>query len=462
MAVQDTASTTTRADKSGSAARAIKLGLAFLVTLMLASAWLVFPYFLEGRSVLRDAGSTVVSERNAQHRTLGQILTRVAMGPGESEVDALFATDVYFERTSSPRIANEYGVGTYHIFFVNEGVHTGELPQSLPQVTLIVDGIEHSPVDLDGPVATDHHRTTIVRFARIGADGRPVIPNNAATVSLVMTNQWDEENTARQVTWDWPVNYPDADSLLTSPALIMALSAGLLSATLTPCLLQLIVVYMATLTGLSAEQVGRKGAVPHDIRRKMMLSALAFIFGFVVFYTAAGALIGYAGKTAQIVFSEYSRQMATATGILVIAMGLWMGIKARAPIICRMPAPAMMTRGDGGGYIRSALLAAGFSLGCMVCFSGAIMATLFIYVGALGSASAGAMILFVFSMGVAIPFFLAALFLSRTMSVMHWAQRYSPQLGFVSMVVIIAFGIVLLTDNFHTVSDLIYPLLRLN
>ncbi|PKP70479.1 MAG: hypothetical protein CVT82_06715 [Alphaproteobacteria bacterium HGW-Alphaproteobacteria-4] len=85
--------------------------------------------------------------------------------------------------------------------------------------------------------------------------------------------------------------------------------------------------------------------------------------------------------------------MAIGSGILVMAMGLWMGIKARAPLVCRMPMAARMAASDKGSFLRSALMAAGFSLGCMVCFSGAIIATLFIYVGALGSATTGALIL---------------------------------------------------------------------
>ena len=107
-------------------------------------------------------------------------------------------------------------------------------------------------------------------------------------------------------------------------------------------------------------------------------------------------------------------------------------------------------------------MAVGFSLGCMVCFSGSIMAILFIYVGVLGSAWVGALILFVFSLGVAIPFLAAAFFLSRTMSVMNWVSRYTPQIGLVSMLVIIGFGVILLLDQFHAVSDIIYPWLGLS
>lgn len=440
----------------------LRLVAVLLVTLAIASAWLVFPYFYEGRQSLEDVSSQVMSERNAQHRTLGQILTRYAPGPGEAEVDVLYASDVYFQRTSTPRAAAAYNPDDYLVFIVNEGLHTGELPARLPQAELRVDGVAIAPADIEGPVDTDHHRTTVIRFAREDAAGRPILGAEAEQMVLRIANGWDEADTAREAVWDLPVDYPAPSDTLNSPAIIMAVAAGLLSVTLTPCLLQLIVVYMATLTGLSAEQVSRSGAVPAAARRQMLLNAVAFVVGFTVFYTLAGAVIGYAGKQAQLIFATYSREVAFATGVLVIAMGLWMGIKSRAPIVCRMPVPAGVRTSDKGGFLRSALLSAGFSLGCMVCFSGAIMATLFVYVGSLGSASTGAFILFMFSMGVAIPFLAAAFFLSRTMSVMQWISKYNPQIGFVSMIVIVAFGIVLITDQFHTVSDMIYPWLGLN
>lgn len=439
-----------------------RLTLVLVVTVLLASAWLVFPYFFEGQAVLEDVSQQVVADRKAQHRTLGQILTRNAIGPGEADVDVLFATATYFERTSTPRVAAQYDAENNLIFMVNEGQHTAELPQALPQAVLDVDGIRYQPFDSEGPIATDHHRTTTLRFSMADASGSPIITPQTAKVTLVLSNNWDAVNTPREASWDLPIIYPTVTNGLSSPVLIMSLAAGLLSVTLTPCLLQLIVVYMANLTGISAEQMAAGGGLPAEARRRMLLSALAFVIGFTFFYTLAGAVMGYAGKTAQMMFAAYSREVSIGAGVLVIAMGLWMGIKARAPIVCRLPAPRMMTQTDKGGYLRSALLAAGFSLGCMVCFSGAIMATMFVYVGSLGSASTGAFILFVFSMGVAIPFLAAAFFLSRTVAVMQWISRYTPQIGFVSMVVIIAFGLVLITDQFHTVSDLIYPWLGLS
>ncbi len=439
-----------------------RLWAVLLGTLALASSWLAFPYLVEGTELLKDAGGEITEERSAQHRTLSGVLVRWADGPGEAEVEVLWATDVYFDRSSSPRIAAQYGLEDNHVFMVTETIHIGELPMSVPVAVLESAGKRIEAIRVEGPDFADHHRSTTIWFPKTAPDGTATIPDGAGAMELVLANDWDEANSARRVQWDLPIDYPEATGSATPPMLIMALSVGILSATLTPCLLQLIVVYMATLTGLSAEQLRGGNVLPAEARRRMLLIALAFVLGVTFFYTAAGAVIGYAGKQAQILFESYSREVALGSGILVILMGLWMGIQSRAPLVCKIPMPGLMARADSGGYLRSGLMAVGFSLGCMVCFSGSIMALLFIYVGSVGSAWVGAEILFVFSLGVAVPFLAAAFFLSRTLSAMQWVARYTPQIGLVSMIVIIGFGLVLVFDQFHAVSDLIYPWLGLD
>ena len=369
---------------------------------------------------------------------------------------------MYFDRSSSPRIAARYELEDNHGFMVTETIHIGELPIGVPVAVLESDGKRIEATKVKGPDFADHYRSTTIWFPRFAPDGTATIPDGPASMDLVLTNDWDAANTSRRVQWDLPIVFPEATSSATPPMLIMALSVGILSATLTPCLLKLIVVYMATLTGLSAEQLRGGNVLPAEARRRMLLIALAFVQGVTVFYTAARAVIGYAGKQAQIQFESHSREVALGSGILVILMGLWMGIQSRAPLVCKIPMPGRMARADSGGYLRSGLMAVGVSLGCMICFAGAIMALLFIYVGSVGSAWVGAEILFVFSLGVAVPFLAAAFFLSRTLSAMQWVSRYTPQIGLVSMIVIIGFGFVLVFDRFHAVSDLIYPWLGLD
>jgi cytochrome c-type biogenesis protein len=104
----------------------------------------------------------------------------------------------------------------------------------------------------------------------------------------------------------------------------------------------------------------------------------------------------------------------------------------------------------------------GYALGCTACFGGAIVATLIIYVGAIGSAMVGAGVMLTFSIGVAIPFLLSAWFISKSEVTLRFLAEKARLISLVSMVLIIIFGLILITDNFHVVSDFIYPFLRLN
>ncbi|MBT3883777.1 MAG: hypothetical protein HOO19_16070 [Rhodospirillaceae bacterium] len=437
----------------------LAIAVALIVTVVIAASWLVFPYFIEGRDLLGEVGSTVKFERLAASDQVARLLTRPAEGPGEADVDVLYATPRYFQVADKGDKVGEYRPDKYLVFVIIETTHTVNLPRALAQAELIVDGVSHAPADIDGPANVDHHRATTVRFARRDETGQRVIGKGAGTMELRLTSAWDADSTPRSAAWDLPIAYPDTsvpDSIW-SPILLVALSAGLLSAVLTPCLLQLLVVYVAAIAGATASaNLDRAGP------GRLFAAALAFVAGFVLLYTASGAVIGYAGREAQFLFAEWTRPASIAAGIIVIVLGLWTGIRARAPIVCKIPMPAVIHRFDQGGVVRSAALAAGFSFGCMACFGGAIIATLLVYVGALGSASIGAMVMFMFSIGVAIPFLAAALFLSKVTPAIEGIARYTPWIGFASMTVIVAFGVVLVTDNFHVLSMVIYPWLGLS
>jgi len=266
--------------------------------------------------------------------------------------------------------------------------------------------------------------------------------------------------------WKLPIEYPEnvTNQSVWSPLLILGLSAGLLSFVLTPCLIQLVIVYVMTVTGFTAQQLtGGGGTQSGSYGRVILLCGVAFALGFTGLFTLTGAVIGHAGKEAQLFFANWSSSISVAAGVLIIFIGLWIGIRSRAPLVCRL-APATFSRpvSEFKSYLGSALTAVGFSLGCITCFGGAIIATLLVYVGSIGSALVGASVMFAFSMGIVIPFLIAAFFLSKAIPFISNIERYVPYLGFLSMFVIVGFGLVLLTDNFHVVSDLIYPYLRLS
>jgi cytochrome c-type biogenesis protein len=129
---------------------------------------------------------------------------------------------------------------------------------------------------------------------------------------------------------------------------------------------------------------------------------------------------------------------------------------------CRITDRKAMQVADRKDVAGSLIVAMGYALGCTACFGGAIVATLIIYVGAIGSAAIGAGVMATFSIGVAIPFLLSAWYISRMDSVLVFLASKARVISLVSMVLIIIFGLILITDNFHVVSDMIYPYLGLS
>jgi cytochrome c-type biogenesis protein len=417
-------------------------------------------------NLIENVGADVKSEKLEKAISIGKFLNRTTFGTGEAQVDVLYATLEFFEVTDRSRVVAQYRPDLYHVFLVTETTHVEDLPLTLPVAVLSVDGQRFTTDDIEGPLEVYHHRNVTIRFPAFHEDGTPVITGESESLRLDLVNSWDPDNAVRTFEWQLPLEYPP--ELLNpspwTPLMVTGLSAGLLSFVLTPCLIQLLAVYVVTLTGFSADRLQASGeSLPGEARHKLLLVALSFVIGFSLLFTATGAAIGQAGKQMQMFFAVWSPTLTVIAGIVVIVMGVWVGIRARAPVVCRVVPESVR---DGlmkpSSYLGSAIVAAGFSLGCLTCFGGAIIATLLIYVGSIGSAFVGAMVMFAFSLGVAIPFLLAAVFLSRTLPVLSRIQSFAPQIGLVSMIVLVGFGIVLVTDQFHALSDFIYPYLGLS
>jgi len=446
--------------------------VSFLVLLVVAFSWMVFPVLLDGDRVLFETGQQVKGERLQTNVTLTQILTRPILFPGGIDVQVLYASEEYFEYADRSGTTDLYRPDTHFVFIVNEDVHTGLLPYGVPDARLEIDGESYAPVSSEGPPVIEHHRTSIIRFSKLDANQDPVVGPDTPELRLVLSHPWDRYATENgqpvpvksTYIWQLPLEIPPelkSRDIFTT-AVLFSLSAGLLSAVLTPCLLQLVLIFFATLGGLTAKEVAGSAQISPEVRRKVMWAASSFVAAYVVLFVASGAVIGHVGKEAQIFFANYTRPVGVVAGIIVILFGIWVGIRARAPLVCQIPGAERMQNLASRGTLGTVLVSLAFSLGCMSCFGSAIIGTLFVYVGVLGSASAGASIMGMFAAGVAIPFLLAALFFSRMRSLFGLVARHSRAVGAVSTAMIVAFGLLLVTDNFHTVSDLIYPYLGLD
>jgi len=446
--------------------------LSFIFVAAIAFSWLVFPYFVNGDRVLFETGKQVQVERFDDFRTLNQMLTRFIWFPGGIEVTALYASDEYFQYADREGAVEAYRPDRHIVFFISEDVHTGYLPQGLAKAELTVGERTFEPLSAEGPDLVEHHRTTILTFPKFDDAGQAIVDENTTELRLKLTHPWDRDLVENdeyvpvesEYVWVLPLNIPTelmSRDTFTS-IMVFSLSAGLLASVLTPCLIQLVLIFFATLGGMTAQEVINSNGVSPDVRRKVLRLSGFFVAGYIALFVASGALIGHAGKEAQLFFANYTRPVGIGAGIIVVLFGVWLGIRAKAPLVCNMPGAETIQKYKSRGAVGTVLISIAFSLGCMSCFGGAIIGTLLIYVGALGSAPVGAALMGIFAAGVAIPFLLAAFFFSRMQGLFEAISRHTRMVGAVSSVVIVLFGVLLITDNFHTVSDLIYPYLGLD
>ncbi|MBI2986380.1 MAG: hypothetical protein HYY45_06400, partial [Deltaproteobacteria bacterium] len=215
----------------------IVMAVALVAALAISSAWLAFPHLLEGRGIMSGVGSQVQEGRRAKALSIGQFLTRVAPGPGEADVEVLYATPEYFQVADKARVVATYRPDRYHVFVINETTHVNDLPPELPKATFLVDGKPYASADVEGPIHVTHHRSTTVRFPVLSAGGERIIGGATRQLELRLTSAWDAARTPRSAVWELPLNYPP--EILRgerwTPVMILALSAGLLSFVLTPC-----------------------------------------------------------------------------------------------------------------------------------------------------------------------------------------------------------------------------------
>jgi cytochrome c-type biogenesis protein len=442
-----------------------RLGLVALVSLLIASAWLVFPYFIHGRELLQDAGDKA---RLIKGGNVSQYLTRYLVNHPDLELSATFATEEFFQYVDRAQVVGNLRPDRNFIFFVSENIHEGQLSFDLPEVSLHMGDRVFKPEVSSGPNVAEHHRITLYSFPKRDADGHFIDIDGYDNIRLHVSNYYlgSKQKLTFVGVWEAPYALPAelASRAGITPLAMLALGAGLLSSVLTPCLLQLVVIFGSIIGGFATvpgEGAQDRGELTVVIRGKIMLIALAFVAGFTLLYTLAGALIGAVGHRAQLLIAEHSRTVAIVSGLVVILMGLWVGIRGGRNDLCRIPDRKALKFQSARDMAGSVLVSMGYALGCTACFGGAIVATLIVYVGAIGSAAIGAGIMLTFSLGVAVPFLLSAWYLSRMNSVLLFLSTHARLISILSMLLILVFGLILITDNFHVVSDLIYPHLGL-
>jgi len=221
-----------------------------------------------------------------------------------------------------------------------------------------------------------------------------------------------------------------------------AFIAGLLSFA-SPCVLPLVPPYLAYMGGVSIEQLRDQGSA--KARGRVLLVALCFVAGFSTVFVVLGATASWVGQAV----SAYLGILGYIAGALIVTMGLHFLHVIRIPLMDRTARVGVTEK--PAGLIGAYVIGLAFGFGWSPCV-GPVLATILIVAGAEQSAGEGARLLFVYSLGIGLPFLVAAGFAS---AFMRWSARLRARLDLIEKAMgafLVIAGVLIFTGQMPTIA----------
>jgi cytochrome c-type biogenesis protein len=222
-----------------------------------------------------------------------------------------------------------------------------------------------------------------------------------------------------------------------SVALTGAFLAGLLSF-LSPCVLPLVPSYVSFITGMSLEELGER-------RWVALTHALLFVSGFTIIFTLLGATATALGSALR----HQQEWLERIGGILIVLFGLYlMGAFQWGPLARER---RVHIQDQPVGYLGSMLVGVAFGAGWTPCI-GPILGSILLYANTQASVRQGIVLLLVYSLGLAVPFLIAALAVERFIDWFQRYRRFMPLVTKLSGAFLVFVGILLGTGSFSRIA----------
>ena len=208
----------------------------------------------------------------------------------------------------------------------------------------------------------------------------------------------------------------------------VAFLAGMVSF-LAPCVLPLVPAYLSAVSAVDADHLGRPGTA-----RRVVVGSVPFVVGFTAFFVALG--VGAALVGGRILGDQFL--LERIAGFVLVVFGLaFMGL---LPWPERLVGAGLLQEARGRGS--RVLLGGAFAVCAAPCI-GPVLAAILVLAGSSDTALQGAALLAVYSLGLALPFVLAAALFSRAMSAFRWLRDHYMVIRVVGGLMLVALGLLL-------------------
>lgn len=216
-----------------------------------------------------------------------------------------------------------------------------------------------------------------------------------------------------------------------------AFIAGFLSF-LSPCVLPLIPSFITYITGLSFADLQAEHP-SHKVRQQTVVHTLLFIAGFTTVFVLLGASATFIGGFLQ----EHMNTIRKAGGILIIIFGIH--VTGLVPIHLLLGEKRVTVHRKPAGYLGSFVVGLAFAAGWTPCI-GPILATILMVAATEETVSHGILLLFIYSMGLAIPFFLSSLAMHQFLVVFNRFKKHIRIFEIITGVFLIIVGVMIFSN----------------
>ncbi len=228
-----------------------------------------------------------------------------------------------------------------------------------------------------------------------------------------------------------------------------AFLAGLVSF-VSPCVLPLVPSYLSFLTGTSLEDL--KSDTTAETKRRVLTHALAFIAGFTVIFMAIGLSASAIGG----VFLNNKKIVEIVGGVIIVVLGLQMMGVLKIPAL--MMDKRMHVVSKKQSIAISFFVGIGFAAGWSPCIGPILSAIL--YLASQEKLPEATFLLFVYSMGLAVPFLITAAAVTQSLSALNRIKRFLPAIERGSGAILVATGIIVATDQFTRIAGFFYQYVK--
>ena len=194
--------------------------------------------------------------------------------------------------------------------------------------------------------------------------------------------------------------------------------AGLVSF-LSPCVLPLVPPYLGYLGGTTFDELAHEKGPERAVWRRIVLASVFFVLGFSTVFIALGASASLVGQFIQ----TWRVELSIAAGIVIMLFGLhFLGV-LRIPFL--LSEKRYHHDNEGASFLGAYVMGLAFAFGWTPCI-GPILAAVLALAASEASLGAGVRLLAVYSLGLGIPFVLAAVAIRPFLS---FLQRFRRHLG---------------------------------